>query len=68
MAALVLISLFAGGVRLLSVSAAGGSSTSVQAPALVGESVSSAPAVCAQYTSSLDVFVQDTDHALWYIH
>ena len=56
------------GVSPLGVSAAGGSSTYVQAPTLVGGPVASAPAACAQDGNSLDVFVQGTDHALWYIH
>src|SRR5665647_651431 len=68
MAAIVLVSLWAVGVSPLGVSAAGGSSTYVQAPTLVGGPVASAPAACAQDGNSLDVFVQGADHALWYIH
>jgi len=68
MAAIVLVSLWSVGVSPLGVSAAGGNSTNVQAPALVGGSVASAPAACAQDANSLDVFVQGTDHALWYKH
>ena len=53
----------------LSVSAAGGSSTNVQAPALVGgpPCLRDRPC-CAQDANSLDVFVQGTDNALWYKH
>ena len=68
MAVIVLVSLCAVGVSPLGVSAAGGSSTNVQAPALVGGPVASAPAVCTEDANNLDVFVQGTDHALWYRH
>ena len=67
-ATILLVSLCAVSVNPLSVNAAGGSSTNVQAPAKVGASVASAPAASAPDTNSSDLFVQGTDNALWYKH
>ncbi len=66
--AIVLVSLCAVCASPLGMSAAGGSSAHVPAPALIGAPVAGAPAACAQDANSLDVFVQGTDHALWHEH
>ena len=65
---IALISLCAGCASPLVNAAGGDSGMNVRPPALVGAPVAGAPAVCAQNANSLDVFVQGTDHALWYNH
>jgi len=69
-AALMLVSLCAAEFSPLNVSAVDGSNTNVQATTFVGGQLASGtgPAVCARGLNSLDVFVQGTDHALWYTH
>src|SRR5665647_1151809 len=69
-AALMLVSLCAVDFSPLSVSAVDGSTTNVQAINFVSGQLASGtgPAVCSQDANSLDLFVQGTDHALWYRH
>jgi hypothetical protein len=67
MAALVLVSLCAVGASTLSVGAAQGSSTNVQAPTVVGAPVGAgAPAACSvNGTPSLDLFIRGADNYLY---
>src|SRR5665647_1678053 len=69
-AALMLVSLCAADFCPLSVSAVDGSNTNVQATNFVTGQLASGtgPAVCSQDANSLDVFVQGTDHVLYYTH
>ena len=66
----MLVSLCAAEFSPLNVSAVDGSNTNVQATTFIGGQLASGtgPAVCARGLNSLDVFVQGTDHALWYTH
>jgi hypothetical protein len=68
LATIVLISLYAGCASPLVNAAGGDSATNVRASALVGTTVTSAPAACAQNANSLDVFAKGTDGALSYTH
>jgi hypothetical protein len=69
MAAVVLVSLCSVCVSPLSVSAVQESNGNVLSPAMVGEPVAGAPAVCSVYNSkNLDLFVKGTDGALWWKH
>jgi hypothetical protein len=66
MAALVLVSLCAVGASTLSVSAAQGSSANVQAADVVGAPVGAgAPAVYAESSTVLDLFIRGADNALY---
>jgi hypothetical protein len=66
----MLVSLCAAEFSPLNASAVDGSNTNVQATTFVGGQLASGtgPVACAQNANSLDVFVQGTDHALWYTH
>ena len=66
LATIVLISLYAGCANPLVNAAGGNSATNVRASALVGTTVTSAPAACAQNANSVDLFAKGTDGALWY--
>ena len=66
----MLVSLCAVDFSPLNVGAVDGSNAKVQATNFVSGQLASGtgPAVCSQDANSLDVFVQGTDHALWYRH
>ena len=66
----MLVSLYAVDFSPLNVGAVDGSPTNVQAANFVSGQLASGtgPAICSQDANSLDVFVQGTDHALWYRH
>src|SRR5271157_4817154 len=65
-AALVLVSVCAVGASTLSVSAAQGSTTNVQAPTVVGAPVGAgAPAACSVNGIGLDLFIRGADNYLY---
>ncbi len=66
--AIVLVLLCAACASSLSASAASGSNANVQASALAGAPVAGAPAVCAQDTKSVDLFVRGGDSCLYWEH
>jgi hypothetical protein len=67
-AAVMIVSLCVGAISPLNVNIASASSTNVQAPTIVGGSVTSAPAACAQDANTRDLFAKGTDGALWWRH